>query len=245
MEESKFVIKRIIKYVAVGHLIFLICFSFNFKKKSKKYTLTTKVLKENFRTIEKPKPKAKKAVAKVAVKKPNPPKKVEPIKKVAPAKVAVKKTEPPKKEQPAAKKEVKVAQAKKSPKIEPPKELSKPQKLELVLPQMITNLDVEQNDFVEDHIEDEVAECPYRIYFEGVIRDTFKDKLKLGCYVDFEVKLNSQGQVISVKHVKSSDAFSKDFLIENVKHMQFASFFGEMARKSEYTYCLITEGSAQ
>ncbi len=239
MEESKFVIKRIIKYVAVGHLIFLICFSFNFKRKSKKYNLTTRVLKENFRTIEEPKPKVKKAVAKVAVKKPSPPKKVVPVK------VAVKKIEPPKKEQPAAKKEVKVTQTKKLPKIEPPKELSMPQKLELVLPQMITNLDIEQNDLVEDLIEDEVSEEPYRSYFIGVIRETFKDKLRLGCYVDFEVKLNSQGQVISVKHLKSSDAFSKDFIIENIKHIQFANFFGEIARKSEHTYRLITEGSAQ
>lgn len=107
---------------------------------------------------------------------------------------------------------------------------------------MVTKLDIEQKDSFEELQDDKATENPYQSYVGAIIGEELK--LKLGAFVSFEVTLNSQGEVLSVKHLESSDAFSKDFIIENIKHMQFAKFFGEIAKESEYTLVFTTKGSS-
>ena len=224
MQEPRLVLKKIIKVVVVTHLVLIISVSVNFKKKPSKQIYMAKALKENFRTIEKPRPKVKKAT----------PKKVVAVKKAAPQKIRTPK--------PAQKKEVKVAKAKELPKIMPMKESSDIKLPELILPQAVATLNVEtetQESF--EDVEDTFTNNPYETYLASVIQEELG--LKPGAFVSFEISLSCQGRVIYVKHLESSDTFSKDFIIENIKHLQFADFFGEMATESEYTFVIRTKNS--
>lgn len=222
MDHSKEVLKKIIKRVLIAHFVLLLIFSFTFKRRPKKSIYVAKNLKENFRTIQKPKPK--KVIAKAPpVKKVA--KKVEvPKKKTAPAK---KKAEPKPKVHVATKLNVEPL------KIEPMQEIE-PQKYDLKVPQAISDLKVEELQKDDDA-------CPYQDYICSIISKELH--LAPNTFVKLEISLNREGHVTHVKYLDASDAFSKDRIIYNIKQMQFADFFGEIAKESEYTFLITTEGS--
>lgn len=210
MVDPKSKLKKIVKSVLIGHLLLLLFLMINFKPSRKKVLYAKKVLRENVRIIEKPKPK--KVVAKA--KKTAPKKTPQKIPAKAIAKTTSKKSLPKLKKLPEA-----------------PAEIPAP----LILPKAIAKLDVEE---VEDGDVEEEA-VPRGRYFENLRALILQEiMLKLGSHVAIELTLNKRGEVIHVKHRHSSDTLSRDYVIEKIKEIEFPNFFGEIARESEYTYVL-------
>lgn len=213
-------LKNIIKRVLWAHLFLLLILMFNFKGFKKKPTVQKMALRENFRVIEKP--KVKKQVAKT-VAKAKPP---TPRKKVAQTKPAPAKKAKPKPTVQAAKKEPiqfeKLKELPSTPKETPP----------LKIPEAIAKLSVE----TKEEVESDVAVGRYMEYLQSRI---YED-LTLGsrCYVSVELTLNQNGEILNIKHKKSSDPLSKDYIIENLSKMEFSHFFGEVVNESEYTFVL-------
>lgn len=220
----KQVLKRIVKVVITLHLVLMLIAIIDYRRKPKrKHMLAKRILKETFHAPIAPPKKAapKKVVANPAPKKPAPkkaaPPKPKPVQKIAQAE--------PKKPEPV----------KKTPNIEVPEK----QSLELVLPKAIAQLESEnlKLDIPEDNSEED---SPYEAYFESVLENHLN--LKPGAKVQLSVKLSRDGKVLSVKHKSSNDAFHRDFIVANIKHLQFAQFFGEIAKESEYTFNITLTG---
>lgn len=226
MIDSKHVLKKIIKIVVSVHLLLVMLAFIEIKRKPKKIWVTSKVMRENFRSVKppsKPTIPLQKSMAK--------PKAV-----VAQAKAAKKNVA---KSSPTAKK---ITPKKEPIAIETRANIPPPKTNELSLPKAIAQLDIEKNPLLEEGDFIEESSKPYLHYFTNIIQNRMQ--LKPNAFVHLEITINSEGKVLKVLHKKSSDSFHKDYIIENVKQMQFLPFFGEIARDSEYTFVLTLEGES-
>lgn len=228
-------LKKIVKKVLWVHLFILLFLMINFKGFKKKPPAQKMALRENFRVIEKPKPKKQIARA-VAKAKPAPSKKTTSQTKTT----SVKKPEV--KAKPASPKKAEVKTASKTEKKEPVqfekiKELppSPKESMPLKIPEAIAKLSIEEQKEAIDE-DEEMAIGRYMEYLQARI---YED-LTLGsrCFVSLELTLNREGQIVNIKHKKSSDPLSKDYIIENLSKMEFSHFFGEVVNESEYTFVL-------
>lgn len=255
MEKSQQVLKRIARFVLLAHTLMIIFLVVNLKTAPKKNAQRLTALKERVRKIERPiaaKPKVKAAVVAQA-----PASSKEAAKKSvsAPAKSTPKKTT----NKPTVSKEApKVATKKETPKpivkkeewvaLKSP-ELPKAQKIKdtqetavpIVIPQHLTKLSVES--LQDEDEEDDFSEGAYEPYYTH-IRDSIEKELNLQpkAFVSIELTLNKNGDVIDIKHINSSDVFSKEYVLSHVKLMKFSAFFGEISKESEYTFTLTTTG---
>lgn len=229
----KQVLKRIIKIVIALHLSLMLIAVIDYKRKPKRTRLLAqKVLKESF---HKPILPPKKTQLPVSTQKKAPQKTAQtPPKKEAPKKTVPKKAATPSK---VAKIESKKVEPLPSlPPIETPQKPT----FELILPKAIAKLESEQELAVQTLGELEHDTEPYRTYFEDILKSHLN--LKPGVYVHLLVRLSKEGRVLEVKPTRSSDAFYKDFIVANIKHLQFARFFGEIANEPEYTFDIALQG---
>lgn len=225
--DSRSALKKIIKFVVGVHLLLILIGFVEIKKKPKKIVITSRVMRENFRAPIVVKPAtAKKNISQTKV-----------IAQVQPAKKVVSKPVKPAQSALAAQKP---KLAKELPKIEPLPQESKSKSIDIVLPKAIAQLNVEKMPLVDDRELSEISNAPYLDYFSSEMKSRLQ--LNAGAFVHLEVTINQEGKVIKVLHKKSSDPFNKDYIIENVRQMQFSPFFGEIAKDSEYTFVITLEG---
>ncbi len=231
MMDSRSALKKIIKFVVGVHLLLMLIGFVEIKKKPKKIVITSRVMRENFRAP----PVVTLVAAKKNISQTKVTAQVQPAKKAA-AKPANKPAKPVQ----TASATQKPKLAKELPKIEPVPQEPKSKSIDIVLPKAIAQLNVEKMTIIEDGDLSEVSNAPYLEYFSSEIKSRLQ--LNAGAFVHLEVTINPEGKVVKVLHKKSSDPFNKDYIIENVRQMQFSPFFGEIARDSEYTFVITLEG---
>lgn len=229
-------LKKIVKKVLWAHLFLLLFLMINFKGFKKKPSNKKVALKENFRVIEKPKP-PKKITQTLAKAKPTlPQKKVSQSKANSPKKVASKA-----KPTPFKKPEVKMAsnaEKKELMKFEKVKEQppSDAKTMPLEIPKSLAKLSVEEEIHKEVDKEVYLPNGQYVEYLKSNIVENID--IEPHCFVLVELTLNQEGKILNIKHKKSSDSLSKDYIIESLSKMEFSHFFGEVVNESEYTFVL-------
>ena len=204
----------------------------SFKSKKKENLYAKKVLRENVRIIEKPKPK--KIIA--AAKKSSP---VQPPKapsKQIPQKPAVKQAAPKPVQKPSEKviaKKTSLPSKNPLPKIQEMPKVSEKEVIALVLPKSVATLNVEEieQEMEEDH---EDSSESYGVCVYSKIEDSLS--IKPNTFVSIDLTLNKKGEVVSVKHIYSSDEITKEYVLGVISKLEFPHFFGEIANKSEYTF---------
>lgn len=252
MRDKTKVLKSIVTLVISAHLLVFYLFHFNpFHTKPKK-VLAKRILRENFRVIEKPQiatrakaaaPTAKSvtknaaSVAKKTTPQPpkNTPKPTELKKETAVAKVAT-----PVSNSKSQQKTIDKSLAKDLLDQWPQEMVQNAPASKIEIPKALAALEIESyqaNSSSFSELSSPYSDTPYGDYLLDFIGNAFQiQKIKENGLVRLEFTLNNKGELLNIDVKSFTDVLSKEIVIETMKKLKYPPFFGELVDQQEYTF---------